>query len=160
MTVEIILVDYNNATHTQHLLDMLDMYAQDPMGGGEPLPAETRTTLAKNLSQFSGAFSLLAMHDKQPVGFANCLPSFSTFTSKPLVNIHDIAVSPKARGLGVAQQLLEKIASIAKERGCPKVTLEVLSGNEPAKRAYEKFGFNGYQLSEETGQALFWELKL
>ena len=49
---------------------------------------------------------------------------------------------------------------IAKDLGCCKLTLEVLSGNEKAKAAYLRFGFDGYQLAPETGHALFWQKKL
>ncbi|MFT5906124.1 MAG: ribosomal protein S18 acetylase RimI-like enzyme, partial [Cryomorphaceae bacterium] len=38
-----------------------------------------------------------------------------------------------------------------------KITLEVLSKNEVAKSAYQKFGFSGYELDPEAGKALFWE---
>jgi ribosomal protein S18 acetylase RimI-like enzyme len=43
----------------------------------------------------------------------------------------------------------------ARASGCCKVTLEVLSGNAQAQRAYQRFGFEQYSLSPETGQALF-----
>ncbi len=46
---------------------------------------------------------------------------------------------------------------MAKSKGCCKVILEVLSNNEPAKSAYSKFGFLGYQLDPAAGPALFWQ---
>jgi ribosomal protein S18 acetylase RimI-like enzyme len=53
--------------------------------------------------------------------------------------------------------LLAEVETIARERGCGKLTLEVLEGNEPAKRAYRNFGFDAYQLDPALGQALFWQ---
>ena len=64
------------------------------------------------------------------------------------------------RGQGLSQILLSNIEDIARRRGCCKITLEVLSGNTPAQGAYEKFGFRHYQLTPDTGQALFWQKNL
>jgi ribosomal protein S18 acetylase RimI-like enzyme len=61
------------------------------------------------------------------------------------------------RGKGLSHEMLEKVEEIAIEKGCCKLTLEVLSNNEIAKSSYKKFGFSSYELDPETGQALFWE---
>ena len=42
----------------------------------------------------------------------------------------------------------------ARERGCCKLTLEVLSGNTRALRSYDRFGFAPYVLDPREGQAL------
>jgi ribosomal protein S18 acetylase RimI-like enzyme len=105
-------------------------------------------------------FSLLCYVDGQPAGLCNCVEGFSTFKAKPLVNIHDIAVAPRYRGLGISHRLLEKTEAIARERGCCKLTLEVLQGNEVAQNSYRSFGFTGYELDAALGQALFWEKPL
>ena len=52
------------------------------------------------------------------------------------------------------------VEEVALLKGCFKITLEVLSSNVPAKAAYEKFGFTGYELDPEKGHALFWEKPL
>ena len=46
---------------------------------------------------------------------------------------------------------------MARERGCCKVTLEVLSNNEKAKKAYTRFGFEPYVLDPAAGPAQFWQ---
>jgi hypothetical protein len=46
------------------------------------------------------------------------------------------------------------------KRGACKLTLEVLSGNAPALRAYEREGFEGYQLDPAFGHAVFLQKKL
>jgi len=51
--------------------------------------------------------------------------------------------------------LLAAIAQHAKERGCCKLTLEVLSGNTVALKSYAHFGFAGYQLDPTAGLAVF-----
>ena len=40
------------------------------------------------------------------------------------------------------------------------VTLEVLDGNAPARRAYQRFDFTAYELDPAQGKALFWEKKI
>jgi ribosomal protein S18 acetylase RimI-like enzyme len=79
----------------------------------------------------------------------------STFACKPLINIHDLYVDTVARGQGTGQGLLEFVQARARERGCCKVTLEVLSGNTKALEAYIRFGFEHYTLDDKTGNALF-----
>jgi ribosomal protein S18 acetylase RimI-like enzyme len=69
-------------------------------------------------------------------------------------------VSDKFRGHSISQKMLEKVEGIAKQKGCCKITLEVLSGNQVAKNAYLKFGFDGYELDPSAGNALFWQKKL
>ena len=56
--------------------------------------------------------------------------------------------------------MLEKVEQIAIERGCCKLTLEVLEGNQAAQNSYQKFGFSAYELDPEMGRALFWDKKL
>ena len=83
----------------------------------------------------------LAFNEEQPIGVAICLLGFSSFRGKPLINIHDIAVSPDARGQGVGRKLLAAVEAEARALGCCKVTLEVRSDNEPAKALYRQVGF-------------------
>jgi ribosomal protein S18 acetylase RimI-like enzyme len=137
------------------LLAVLDMYARDPMGGGEPLADEVKARLCDDLAQVPGAISWLAWLDQHPVGLLNAMPGYSTFKARPLMNVHDIAVDPDQRGQGIGQALLNALEAHAQQLGCCKLTLEVLSGNSVAKRSYARFGFEHYALSEATGQALF-----
>ncbi len=160
MELNIINVDYANPEHGEHLVQLLNEYATDEMGGAKPLSDEVQANLVKELGKMPHAFSLLCYVDGQPAGLANCFMGFSTFRCRPLLNIHDIMVSQAFRGRGISQHLLAEIEAIAKEQGCCKITLEVLEGNNVAQRAYAKFGFAGYQLDPATGKALFWEKAL
>ena len=56
--------------------------------------------------------------------------------------------------------MLTQVEDIARQRGCCKLTLEVLEGNKAAQRSYRGFGFEGYQLVPEMGRAMFWEKPL
>lgn len=149
--------EYNNAEHARALLLLLDAYAQDPAGGGEPLSDFAKAHLVNELAARPQAFSVLAFDDAQPVGLVNCIEGFSTFACRPLVNIHDVAVLTSHRGQRVAGQMLALVEQIARERGACKLTLEVLQGNRSAIRLYERVGFAGYQLDPAMGQAQFFQ---
>ena len=160
MSVECIQIDYTNPTHAHDLVTLLDNYAADPMGGAEPLAQSTKDRLAAELASRPFAFSVIAYVDGQAAGLANCFEAFSTFKCKPLINIHDLAVSLEFRGRGISQLLLQKIEDIANKKGCCKLTLEVLDGNNIAQQAYLKYGFAGYELDPKLGQAKFWQKAL
>lgn len=158
--VEIVRVDYGNPKHAADLVAMLDHYASDPAGGGEPLSEEARTNLVPRLSLREDAVSALAYLGDRAVGVLNCLEGFSTFQARPLLNIHDIAVHADYRRRGVGRQLLQMAEEIARQRDCCKITLEVLSNNESAIHAYREFGFELYELSPGFGTAVFMQKSL
>jgi ribosomal protein S18 acetylase RimI-like enzyme len=55
-----------------------------------------------------------------------------------------VYVSPKSRGLGAGRKLIEEIIHLSKELGLEQIMLDVVSGNEPAKKLYEKIGFEKF----------------
>jgi ribosomal protein S18 acetylase RimI-like enzyme len=124
------------------------------MGGGEPLSDDVRARLCDDLARHPLAASFIAWLGDQPVGLVNCFEAYSTFKARPLLNVHDIAVHPDHRARGVGQALLAACEAYARERGCCKLTLEVLSGNQRAMRSYQQFGFAPYVLDPDQGQAL------
>jgi len=160
MSIEIVKADYLSELHSKDIPSLLNAYASDPMGGGQPLRDSVKTNLVKALSKLPHAFSIIAYVNQQPAGLVNCFEAFSTFSCKPLVNVHDVIVLSEHRGNGLSQKMLDKVEKIAKSRGCCKVTLEVLSNNEAAKSAYNKQGFSGYELDPQSGVALFWQKPL
>src|SRR4051812_39083490 len=109
MTLSIVLADLAKPSHQKAIVDLLDMYCRDPFGDDQPLAADARHNLIPGLRKHGGARVFLAYEDDQPLGVAICLLGFSSFRGKPLVNIHDIAVSPDARGKGIGRKLLEAV---------------------------------------------------
>ena len=154
--VVVVQADYSNPVHAQALRDVLNHYANDPMGGGEALSPHVLEQLPAELAKRPHAFSVLAFVDGEAAGLVNCFEGFSTFAGKPLVNVHDVSVSGAFRGLGLSQKMLLKVEEIARERGCCKITLEVLEGNPVAQGSYRKFGFSEGQLDPAYGRMLFW----
>lgn len=133
--------DYNNPDHVDAILHLLDLYSRDPMGQQKPLSAETCRDLISGLKSIGTAFTFIAQIDHQPAGLINCFTGFSTFKAKPLVNIHDVVVSPEFREQGVGNRLLNAVEQKAREMGCCKLTLEVRDDNR-AKNLYERYGFD------------------
>lgn len=155
--MEVIFVDYTNPQHGEDICKLMNSYALDPMGGGVPLSDFVQNNLVKELAKIPDAFSVLCYVGDEAAGLINCFAGFSTFKCQPLVNIHDVIVLEKFREQGVSQAMLAKVEQRAKERGCCKITLEVLEGNQPARDCYRKFGFSGYELDPQMGNALFWQ---
>ena len=160
MSIRTFVADYHDAAQAAALVDLLDAYARDPAGGGTALDAAVREGLPAALAARPQAFSVLAFDGDTPVGLINCIEGFSTFACKPLVNVHDVVVLPSHRGQRVAQQMFALVEREARKRGACKLTLEVLSGNVPALRSYEREGFIGYQLDPAFGHAIFLQKKL
>ncbi len=157
MSYRCLIADYSNSEHAGAVRTLMQCYAEDPMGGGEALDRTVLSLLIPQLQQIEGAFSVLCYHYQQPVGLINVFQGFSTFKCKPLLNVHDVVVLTEYRGQGISQKMLQQVEQVAVERGCCKVTLEVLEGNLAARRAYLRFGFVPYQLDPEMGSALFFE---
>ena len=147
--------DYANAQDALAIVLLLDAYASDPAGGGEGLSDFAKTHLVPALAARPQAYSVLAFDGDVPVGLVNCIEGFSTFKCRPLVNVHDVAVLASHRVQRIAERMLAEAERIARERGACKLTLEVLSGNTPAVKLYQRIGFEGYQLDPAMGTASF-----
>lgn len=157
--INIRLADWSSQADRAAIVMLLDDYARDPMGGEVGLTDFVKQNLPTTLAATPGAFSVIAWHTdnqgEKPVALANCFTTLSTFACKPLINIHDLAVVKGCRSKGLGQAMLAFVENHARALGCCKITLEVLSGNERARRSYERFGFESYTLDEHTGHALF-----
>ncbi|PTW96027.1 GNAT family N-acetyltransferase [Achromobacter mucicolens] len=158
--LEIIDADFNDPDHGRQVLAMLNEYASGPMGGNTPLPVHAQANLIPELARRPTVRALLARIDGQAAGVAIYVEGFSTFACRPLLNLHDLAVSPRFQGQGVGKALLAALEDRARQMGCCKITLEVLEGNTVAQGLYRKQGFEGYALDDATGRAMFWQKKL
>ena len=160
MKIEVIQADFLDSQHAQDIAYLLNCYATDPMGGGTPLPSYVQANLAAELAKIPHAISFICYIDGKPAGLVICFEGFSTFKCKPLMNIHDVVVIDKYRGLGICQTMFDSVEKVARQKGHCKMTLEVLEGNKSAQSAYSKHGFDGYELDPAMGKALFWQKSL
>jgi ribosomal protein S18 acetylase RimI-like enzyme len=158
--VTIIEADLTNAQHQLDVETMTAAYARDAMGNGQPLPPDVLARLVPGLRAHPTTIIFLAYVEDEAVGIATCFLGFSTFAARPLINIHDLAVSAEHRGRGIGRSLLEAVERAARERGCAKLTLEVHENNSRARRVYEAVGFAHATYGEATGGCLFYAKSL
>lgn len=158
--IDIIDADLSLPLHADAILSLLAEYALDIMGGNEPLPESVKTSLIPELRKRASVHIVLAFVDEEPAGLLISFEGFSTFSCKPLLNIHDVVVGNKFRGRGISRQMFSHIEDIARRIGCCKLTLEVLEGNAIAQNLYRSCGYEGYALDPVMGKALFWQKKL
>ena len=155
MSVRIVEADLSLAEHQEAVLAMVDAYSRDAMGNGKPLDQDVRTRLIPGLRRHPTTLIFLAFDGVQPIGAAVCFIGFSSFTAKPIINIHDLVVLPTSRGKGIGRRLLDAVEAKARELGCCKLTLEVMDKNHQAVRMYQAAGFERYSLQAEAGAAIF-----
>ena len=86
------------------------------------------------------AEALLAFNDGEPVGFALFFHNYSTFVGRRGLYLEDLFVRPAARGLGIGQALLRRLAAVARERDCSRMEWAVLDWNAPAIGFYQALG--------------------
>lgn len=134
--------DLADAGDAGAVVSLLDAYARDPRGGGVPLSEQVRARLIPGLRVHPTTCAWLAFDGQQAIGVCVAFLGFSTFQARPLLNIHDLAVLPAARGAGVGGALLAAAEAHARAAGCCKLTLEVQEDNAPARSLYARFGFS------------------
>ena len=140
--LSIIQADLEDASHQTGIIELLNMYASEPLQGGRPLDEETISRLIPGLAAQSNGRYFLAMQGGQAVGVAICFVGFSTFRALPLLNVHDLAVHRDFRGQGIGTRLLDALEQEAIRLGCCRLTLEVQHKNANARRLYERVGFD------------------
>jgi len=140
--VEVLEADLDRREHQGAVVELLDAYAQDPMGDGKPLSVDVKQALIPGLRQHPTTLIFIGLSDERPVGIATCFRGFSTFAARPTVQISDLFVLPGLRGKGIGRLLLAAVEQKARDLGCCKVTLEVQENNRRAGRLYAEMGFS------------------
>lgn len=90
-------------------------------------------------------------------GFALFFSSYSTFLAKPGIYLEDLFVRPELRSHGFGRKMLQRLAQIARERGCGRLEWSVLDWNTRARRFYEDLGavpMHEWTVHRLTGTAL------
>ena len=154
MSVKVVALDLHDLAQAEIWLGLLDHYAQDPMGGGEGLSTYAKLNLVRTVREVPGFHGALAWLDGEAVGLIDCFAGFSTFAARPLLNVHDIVVRDGLRRQGIGQALLAWADERARQLGCCKLTLEVLSNNTQAMASYQQAGYAPYVLDPAAGHAL------
>ena len=103
---------------------------------------------------------IFAMEEGEEVGFALFFHNFSTFLGRAGLYLEDLYVRPEHRGKGYGKAILEKLASIAVERGCGRLEWWCLDWNKPSIDFYLSLGaepmvdWTVYRMAGDTLQEL------
>jgi len=103
------------------------------------------------------AEALIAELDGVPAGFAVFHSTFSTWECRAGIWLEDLYVPERHRRAGVGRALLEHLARLTVERGCPRLEWNALDWNEPALAFYERLGaarLSTWELHRLDGAAL------
>lgn len=75
---------------------------------------------------------------REPVGYAIFLETYSSFLALPTLYIEDVFVLPEYRKQGIGGGLLRKAVELAHQRGCGRVEWTALDWNVNAQQVYEQ----------------------
>ena len=83
---------------------------------------------------------IFAIEGDAEVGFALFFHNFSTFLGRAGIYLEDLFIKPEFRGKGYGKAIMEKLASIAVERGCGRLEWWCLEWNKPSIDFYLSIG--------------------
>ncbi|MBQ4347799.1 MAG: GNAT family N-acetyltransferase [Firmicutes bacterium] len=83
---------------------------------------------------------IFALFEGREIGFALFFHNFSTFLGRAGIYLEDLYILPEYRGLGLGKSMLQKLAAIAKERGCGRLEWWCLDWNKPSIDFYLSLG--------------------
>jgi len=78
---------------------------------------------------------------REPLGFAQIYPLFSSIRMVPLLLLNDLYVVPAGRRAGVARALIRAVEEFARENGTPELMLSTHVNNRTAQRVYQSAGW-------------------
>jgi ribosomal protein S18 acetylase RimI-like enzyme len=86
-------------------------------------------------------FQIIARDDAgRSLGFATVYWSWSTLSAARLAIMNDLFVVPEARGMGVAEALIEECRQRAGRRGATSLSWQTAKDNLRAQKLYERVG--------------------
>jgi GNAT superfamily N-acetyltransferase len=100
---------------------------------------------------------LLASADGDVLGVACVRYRYGLWQDAPDACLEDVFVEEVARGRGLGEELVRAAVERARGRGCRRIELDVNDVNEPARKLYERLGFDSY-VSELGGHNRFMRL--
>jgi ribosomal protein S18 acetylase RimI-like enzyme len=160
MEISYVRADLDEPRHRIAVRELIAAYARDPQGSGRELPDQVLERLLPGLHAHPTSLVFLAFDGDRPAGVAVCFVGFSTFSARPLINVHDLAVLPEYRRCGVGRGLLGEVERHARELECVKITLEVRAENHVALALYRSFGFGDADIGAGSLRTWFLERRL
>ncbi|WP_266077805.1 GNAT family N-acetyltransferase [Haladaptatus caseinilyticus] len=134
-----------------HLADLWVELARDQRAhGSHLLPDENRNNVRNSIARHVIENTLLVARDPAVVGFVMFeLQSgvYEQATTRGV--IQNIYVEPERRDSGIGTKLLDAAENTLVERGAERLALEVMAGNEDARRLYRNRGYEPHRIELE-----------
>ena len=149
------ICDFTDAEDRADFARLMAEFAAEPVSASPHLDAAHFARVADDLARRAGSLVLLSARGESEVteGILIAFEGYSSFSRGPLFNIHDVHVSPTARGAGLGTSMLETLADLGREHRHTKLTLEVSATNSGAIRLYRRLGFSGLENLPVTAPA-------
>ena len=80
--------------------------------------------------------AFIAYLNDEPVGYAICFETYSSFLAKPTMYLEDLFVLDGKREHGVGSALFDHVLNNARARGCGRMEWQVLDWNQLARDFY------------------------
>lgn len=96
---------------------------------------EPRLVIRKKMSQNDGLFFVAESSESDVLGTIMC--GYDGHRGW----IYSLAVSPVVQRTGLGKEMMKYAESVLKEKGCVKINLQVVKGNEKAVKFYEAIGY-------------------
>ena len=139
------ICDFSDPEDCADFARLMAEFAAEPVSSSPQLDAAHFGRVAGDLARRAGTLVLLGARAESETteGVLLAFEGYSSFARGPLFNIHDVHVSPSARGAGLGTAMVEVLADIGREHGHVKLTLEVSASNTAAIRLYRRLSFSG-----------------
>lgn len=146
MSKEVIIRDAAESEREAIAKVLLSAYSQYSAGMPEPQWEAYRNSILDSVHGNAPFARIIAETGQQIVGSALLFTSSETAYGKPELGIHSpvlrlLAVSPDARGRGIAALLIEEAVRRSRELGASTLNLHTSDMMVSAIRLYERLGF-------------------
>src|SRR2546423_3639346 len=121
------------------VVPLFDGYRQ--FYGQRSAVAAARAFLSDRITRNESVIYVAYTNPREPAGFAQLYPSFSSVSLKPLWILNDLFVRSDIRRGGVGRALLDRARRHAVETGAKGLVLSTGVGNKPAQTLYESCGW-------------------
>jgi O-acetyl-ADP-ribose deacetylase (regulator of RNase III)/RimJ/RimL family protein N-acetyltransferase len=121
------------------VLSRIDRATWSELTSPAPLPGGERAFFSEDGPRPEDV--LVAERGDRVVGWAKIEHPTPFPASEHVWHVTGLAVDPAEQGSGVGRALVEALIEAARIRGARRLTLRVFAPNEPARRLYERLGF-------------------